>query len=108
VVWAFLLTGIWLYGIIEVRRLAVTIKTTLTIDKEIYKAAKRVAVEREMSLSSILRKALLVYVSDPEGVEETTDVLMDPKALEAILQGQTARKEKRAGYYVTWEKVRDL
>ena len=85
-----------------------TIKTTLTIDQEIYKAAKRVAVERETTLSSILRKALLVYVSDPEGVEETTEILRDPKALAALLEGQAARKEKKAGYYVSWEKIRDL
>ena len=84
------------------------IKTTLTIDREIYKAAKRVAVERDTSVSSIVRKALLVYVSDPEGVEETTAILTDPKALEAILEGQAARKEKKAGYYVNWEKIRDL
>ena len=85
-----------------------TIKTTLTIDREVYKAAKRVAVERETTLSSILRKALLVYVSDPEGIEETTEILTDPKALAALLEGQAARKSKKAGYYIAWEKVRDL
>ena len=85
-----------------------TIKTTLTIDREIYKAAKRVAVERETTVSSMLRKALLLYVSDPEGVEETVEILADPKALAAILEGQTARKGKKPGYYIAWEKIRDL
>ena len=85
-----------------------TIKTTLTMDREIYKAAKRVAVERDTTVSSIVRKALLLYVSDPEGVEETVEILADSNALTAILEGQAARKEKKAGYYVNWEKIRDL
>lgn len=85
-----------------------TIKTTLTIDKEIYKAAKRVAVEHDTTVSAMMRKGLLVYVSDPEAVEETVSILMDKKAMEAIHAGEEARKHHRKDFYVDWDKVRDL
>ena len=85
-----------------------TIKTTLTMDKEIYKAAKRVAVEKETTVSEMVRKGLLLYVSDPEGVEETVSVLMDRRAMEAIEEAEEARKKGRKGYYVDWDKVREL
>ena len=83
-------------------------KTTLIVDNEIYKAAKRVAVERDTTLSSMLTKGLLLYVSDPEGVEETTEILRDPKAMAALIEGVEARAKKRKGYYLDWNKVRDL
>ncbi|MBI4353361.1 MAG: hypothetical protein HY593_05495 [Candidatus Omnitrophica bacterium] len=85
-----------------------TIKTTLTIDQEIYKAAKRVAVEHDTTVSALVRKGLLIYVSDPEGVEETVDILMDPKAMEAIRAGEEARAKKRKDFYVDWNRIRDL
>jgi len=68
-----------------------TVKTTLTIDGAIYKAAKKVAIDHDTTVSAMVRKALLVYVSDPEGVEETVDVLMDKRAMGAILAGEGAR-----------------
>ena len=84
------------------------VKTTLTIDPAIYKAAKRVAVEHETTVSAMVRKGLLIYCSDPEGVEETVGVLMDQAAMKAIRAGEEARKQGRKGYYVEWDKIRDL
>lgn len=83
-------------------------KTTLTIDRAIYKAAKRVAVEHDTTVSSMVRKGLLLYVSDPEGVEETASLLMDRKAMEAIEAGEEARRHGRKGYYVDWDQIRDV
>lgn len=83
-------------------------KTTLTIDRAIYKAAKRVAVEHDTTVSSIVRKGLLLYVSDPEGVEETASLLMDRKAMEAIVAGEEARRSGRKGHYVDWDQIRDV
>lgn len=83
-------------------------KTTLVVDSALYKAAKRVAVERDSTLSEILNKGLLLYVSDPEGVEEMAEILTDRKAMTALLEGIEARAEGRRGYYVEWKKVREL
>ena len=85
-----------------------TVKTTLTIDGAIYKAAKKVAIDHDTTVSAMVRKALLIYVSDPEGVEETVDVLMDPRAMGAMLAGEEARRRGRKDYYVNWDQVRDL
>lgn len=85
-----------------------TVKTTLNIDGEVYKAAKRVALEYDTTVSAMLRKALLIYVSDPEGVEETVSVLMDKKAMETIRAGEEARKKNAKDYYINWDKVREL
>ena len=85
-----------------------TIKTTLTIDQEIYKAAKRVAIDRDTNVSAMVRKGLLIYVSDPEAVEDTAALLTDKKAMEAIGEGEKARKEGRKNYYIDWDKVRGL
>ena len=85
-----------------------TVKTTFNIDDEVYKAAKRVAIEHDTTVSAMLRKALLIYVSDPEGVEETVSVLMDKKAMEAIRSGEEARKKTAKDYYINWDKVREL
>ena len=84
------------------------IKTTLIIDREIYKAAKRVAVEQETTVSAMVRKGLLIYVSDPEGAEETIAVLKDQRAMKAILAGEQARRQDRKDYYIDWNRVRDL
>jgi len=84
------------------------IKTTLTIDRAIYKAAKRVAVEHDTTVSAMVRKGLLVYCSDPEGVEETIGLLMDRKAMKAIQAGEAARRQGRTDSYVDWDEVRDL
>ena len=86
----------------------VAFKTTLIIDREIYKAAKRVAVEHDTTVSAMVRKGLLLYVSDPEGVEETVSILRDKRAMEAIRAGEEARKRGRKGHYVDWDKVRDV
>jgi len=83
-------------------------KTTLTIDRAIYKAAKRVAVEHETTVSAMVRKGLLIYVSDPEGVEDTVAVLMDKRAMQAIEAGEAARKRGRKDYYIKWDEIRDL
>jgi hypothetical protein len=83
-------------------------KTTLMVDDDIYKAAKRMAVERDTTMSSMLTKSLLLYVSDPEGVEETASILTDRKAMAALLEGIEARAKKRKGYYMDWTKVREL
>ena len=85
-----------------------TTKTTLTIDSAIYKAAKRVAVEKETTVSAMMRKGLLLYVSDPEGVEETVSTLMNRKAMAAIRAGEKARFQKRENYYVDWNQIRHL
>lgn len=85
-----------------------TIKTTLTIDKEIYKAAKRVAVEHDTTVSALMRKGLLLCVSDPEAVEETVSFLMEKEAMEAVRAGEEARRRRRKDYYIDWNKVRDL
>jgi hypothetical protein len=84
------------------------VKTTLTIDRAIYKAAKRVAVEHDTTVSAMVRKGLLIYCSDPEGVEETIGLLMDTQAMEAIQAGEDARRRGRKGYYVEWDKIRDV
>ena len=86
----------------------VAIKTTLTIGKEIYKAAKRMAVEQDTTVSAMVRKGLLLYLSDPEGVEETVSLLMNKGAMEAIEGGEKARQQKKKDYYVDWDKLRDL
>ena len=85
-----------------------TVKTTLTIDPAIYKAAKRVAVEQETTVSAMMRKGLLIYVSDPEGVEDTVSLLMDKQAMEAIRAGEEARKRGRKDYYIDWDEIRDV
>ena len=85
-----------------------TIKTTLTIDRAIYKAAKRVAVERETTVSAMMRKGLLIYVSDPEAVEDTASLLMDRQAMAAIEAGEAARKHGKKGHYVDWTEIRDV
>ena len=85
-----------------------TVKTTLTIDPAIYKAAKRVAVEQETTVSAMVRKGLLIYVSDPEGTDETIGLLTDRRAMQAIEAGEEARKRGRKGYYIEWGKIRDL
>lgn len=85
-----------------------TMKTTLTIDRAIYKAAKRVAVEHDTTVSAMVRKGLLIYVSDPEAVEDTVSLLMDKRALKAIRAGEAARRRGRAGYYVDWDQIRDV
>ena len=85
-----------------------TVKTTLTIDPAIYKAAKRVAVEYETTVSAMVRKGLLIYVSDPEGTDETIALLTDRRAMQAIEAGEGARKRGRKDYYVEWDKIRDL
>ena len=84
------------------------VKTTLVIDREIYKAAKRVAVEYDTTLSAMVRKGLLVYVSDPEAVEDTIALLRDARAMKAIKAGEEARRSGRKGYYVDWDKIRDV
>lgn len=85
-----------------------TVKTTLTIDPAIYKAAKRVAVEQDTTVSAMMRKGLLIYVSDPEGVEDTVSLLMDKQAMEAIRAGEEARKRGRKDSYIDWDKIRDV
>ena len=85
-----------------------TVKTTLNIDGAIYKAAKRVAVEHDTTVSAMVRKALLIYVSDPEGVEATVAVLTDQRAMEAIEAAEAARRKGRKDYFVEWDKIRDV
>ena len=84
------------------------VKTTLNIDRAIYKAAKRVAVECDTTVSAMVRKGLLIYCSDPEGVEETVGILMDKDAMRAIEAGERARKQGRKDYYIEWDKIRDV
>jgi len=97
-----------LYGsmVPEERRMGT--KTTLVIDPALFKAAKRVAVEREVTLSSIMNKGLLLYVSDPESVEEMAEILSDRRAMAALLEGMEARAKGRKGYYLEWNKLRDI
>ncbi len=83
-----------------------TVKTTLTIDRDIYKAAKRVAVEQDTTVSAMVRKGLLIYVSDPEGTDDTIALLTDKRAMAAIRAGEKARKYHQVGYYINWDKVR--
>lgn len=83
-------------------------KTTFVIDTALYKVAKKVAVDRESTLSEILNKGLLVYISDPDGVEEMSEILTDRKAMKALLDGIEAREKGRKGYYIEWAKVRGL
>ena len=85
-----------------------TVKTTLTIDGAIYKAAKRVAVEHDTTVSAMVRKGLLIYVSDPEAVEDTAALLTDKRAMETIRKGEEARWRGRADYYVDWDQIRDV
>lgn len=87
---------------------AMTIKTTLTIDREIYKAAKRLALENDTTVSAMMRKALLIMVSDPEGVQDTVALLTDKHAMEAIRAGEEARKLGKKDYYLDWDKIGDL
>jgi len=84
------------------------VKTTLTIDGAIYKAAKRVAVEYDTTVSAMVRRGLLIYCSDPEGVEDTIGLLMDKRAMAAIRAGEEARKRRRKDYYVDWDQIRDV
>lgn len=85
-----------------------TVKTTLTIDRAIYKAAKRVAIDYDTTVSAMVRKGLLMYVSDPEGVEETLSVLMDKQAMAAIRAGEAARRRGQKDHYLDWNEIRDL
>lgn len=85
-----------------------TIKTTLTIDRAIYKAAKRVAIDHDTTVSAMVRKGLLMYVTDPEGVEETLSVLMDKQAMAAIRTGEAARRRGQKNYYLDWNEIRDV
>lgn len=84
------------------------IRTTLTINQTIYKTAKRVAVEHDTTVSAMMRKGLLTYISDPEAVEETVSLLMDKRAMEAIQAAEKARRRGKKGFYVDWDKIRDL
>ncbi|MDP3703966.1 MAG: hypothetical protein Q8R78_06220 [Candidatus Omnitrophota bacterium] len=84
------------------------VKTTLTIDGAIYKAAKRVAVEYDTSVSAMVRKGLLIYCSDPEAVEDTVGLLMDKRAMQAIRAGEEARRRRRKNYYIEWDQIRDV
>ena len=84
------------------------LKTTLTMDREIYKAAKRIAVEQDTTVSAMVRKGLLVYISDPDGTDETIALLTDKRAMEAIRAGEAARKRGRKDYYIDWDNIRDL
>ena len=84
------------------------VKTTLTIDRAIYKAAKRVAVEHDTTVSAMVRKGLLIYCSDPEGVEDTVGLLMDKHAMEAIRAGEEARTRGRKDHYIDWDEIRDV
>jgi len=84
------------------------VKTTLTIDGAIYKAAKRVAVEHDTTVSAMVRKGLLIYCSDPEAVEDTVGLLMDKQAMRAIRAGEEARRRRRKDYYVDWDQIRDV
>ena len=83
-------------------------KTTLNIDPAIYKAAKRLAVERDTTVSAMVRKALLVFVTDPDGVDDTVDLLTDKDAMKAIEAGEEARRRNRKDYYINWDQIRDL
>lgn len=85
-----------------------TVKTTLTIDRAIYKAAKRVAIDHDTTVSAMVRKGLLIYVSDPEGVEDTIALLRDKGAMRAIQAGEEARRRGRKDYYLDWNEIRDL
>lgn len=85
-----------------------TIKTTLTIDPAIYKAAKRVAVEQETTVSAMMRKGLLICISDPEGVDETLKMLTDQQAMKAIEAGERARRQGRKDYYLDWNHLRGV
>lgn len=85
-----------------------TVKTTLTIDRAVYKAAKRVAVEHDTTVSAMVRKGLLIYVSDPEAVEDTIALLTDKRAMEAIEAAEEARRKGRKDYFVDWDQIRDL
>ena len=84
------------------------VKTTLTIDGAIYKAAKRVAVEYDTTVSAMVRKGLLIYCSDPEAVEDTVGLLMDQRAMQAIQAGEEARRRGRKGHYIDWDRIREL
>ncbi len=84
------------------------VKTTLIMNRDVYKAAKRVAVERDTTVSAMVRKGLLIYISDPEGTDETLAVLTDKKAMQAIRAGEAARHHGSKDYYLNWDKVRDL
>ena len=84
------------------------VKTTLTIDRAIYKAAKRVAVEQETTVSAMVRKGLLIYVSDPEGVDDTIALLTDRRAMQAIRAGERARQRGRKDYYIDWNQIRGV
>ncbi len=84
------------------------VKTTLTIDPVVYKAVKKIAIDHDTTVSSMVRKALLLYISDPEGVEETVGLLIDKKVMEAIRKGEEVREQGRDNYYLDWNKIRDL
>jgi len=75
-------------------------KVTVVLDPALLKAAKRVALDRDSTLSATLAKGLLVHVSDPDGTEETAGVLTDKKAMTALLKGMEARARGRKGYYL--------
>ena len=85
-----------------------TVKTTLTIDPAIYKAAKRLAVEQDTTVSAMVRKGLLICISDPEGVDDTLKVLTDKAAIKAIAAGEKARRQGRKDYYLDWDRLRGV
>ena len=80
----------------------------LTIDNVTYKTAKRLAVQHDTTISAMVRKGLLIYVSDPEGVEETAGILTDANAMKAIREGEEARRKGRKDYYIDIASLRCL
>ena len=85
-----------------------TVKTTLLLDSEVFKAAKKMAVDMDTTLSALATKGILVYISDPDGMEETVEILKDKNAMKALLAGVEARSKNKKGYYLDWDKVKHI
>lgn len=41
------------------------VKTTVIVGRDLYKAAKHMAIERDTSVSAMLRAGLMLYLADP-------------------------------------------
>ena len=83
-------------------------KIKLMIDDMTYKVAKRLSVKHGTTISTMVRKGLLIYMSDPKGVEETAAILTDANAMKAIREGEEARRKGRKDYYIDIASLRCL
>jgi hypothetical protein len=83
-------------------------KTTLTIDPLIYKMVRRIALEQNTTVSSIVRDMLLLYISDPEGVAKEVGRLKEKDLVGTVNEEGEVHARDKGDYYIDWDKVQFL